>query len=1156
MPVARRLAAGVLLFALALLFETCKLDDLISPPRTGTLSVEPTLLLDSAPVGSVALRVTRFSVASAAVEAFPWVARTAHDGTWVALGTTRGTTPETLSVMLKPSGLPRGVYQDTIIIAPDGPAGSAVLVPVEFRITGCQIAAIAPFTQVSDSLGASDCAAPHRSGRFARLYSFDASAGDSISVRLSSTDFDGYLVLDSSTTSGAPPLAESDACRAGQADPCLSYVSLPRSGTYVVEATTASPGEAGSFTLSVTRPRPPLTPDSLVQLAGDSTTVVPAGGTIDQPALVLRAVVSDLDVDDSLRLEVEVQPVGVAFAGTPTAASSQAARNARAMVRAADLPNDAYHWQVRTIDETGRTSSWVSFGANPESSPDFRVAVPQPPDAPTSLVQLRSDGQTVIAVGGATDERTALFRALVSDPDLGDQLRFEVEVQPLGTPFTNSPTGSSAPVASGGPATATISGFSDNVSYHWQARAVDQGGRAGAWLAFGANPETAEDFRVALAPTRLAVTEQPTTTSAGAAIAPAMRVAAQDALGNTVTSFTGTVSVALGTNLAGGTLSGTRAVAAVAGVATFADLSIDRTGVGYTLLVSTATLSTMTNAFSITPGAPARLAYLVQPSNATAGAALTPVVQVTALDAPGNAATSFTGSVTLALGANPGGGALSGTTTVSAVGGIAIFPVISINRSGTGYTLTASAANLAVATSEPFAISPGTAAKLSLTTQPSASAQSGSAFGQQPAVQVQDANGNAVSQLGVLVAATIASGPGGATVSSGSATTDSNGLATFSGLGITGPVGSYALSFTAPGLSAATSATIGLAAGAPAKLAIATQPSGTAQNGTPLTQQPVIQIQDAVGNGVSQNGIQVTAAIASGGGTLGGTTTVATNASGSAAFTDLSITGTVGTRTLSFTASGLAGATSTAVTVGPGVASQIALNAGDNQTATVGTAVPVPPSVVVRDASGNAVSGVPVTFTVMAGGGTVAPASAVTTDANGVAAITSWTLGSGTGTNTLQASVTGLAGSPVTFTATATVGAAASITRSAGDNLTGQVGTVLEAAHEVLITDASGNPVPNVSVAWSAATGGGSVSPALGPTDSSGHARTTRTLGVVPGTQTTTATATLGGVPTSVTFTITATVGTATQMVASGGDSQVDTAGATLSSPLSVLVTD
>jgi hypothetical protein len=78
------------------------------------------------------------------------------------------------------------------------------------------------------------------------------------------------------------------------------------------------------------------------------------------------------------------------------------------------------------------------------------------------------------------------------------------------------------------------------------------------------------------------------------------------------------------------------------------------------------------------------------------------------------------------------------------------------------------------------------------------------------------------------------------------------------------------------------------------------------------------------------------------------------------------------------------------------------------------------PSVLVRDINNNPVAGVSVTFAVASGGGTVVPTTALTTDVNGIAQVTSWTLGTTAGANTLTATATGLSGSPVTFTATGT----------------------------------------------------------------------------------------------------------------------------------------
>jgi len=72
--------------------------------------------------------------------------------------------------------------------------------------------------------------------------------------------------------------------------------------------------------------------------------------------------------------------------------------------------------------------------------------------------------------------------------------------------------------------------------------------------------------------------------------------------------------------------------------------------------------------FNITAGSAGTLVFTVQPTSTVAGASITPAVEVTARDANGNTATGFTGSVTLAIGTNAGGGTLAGTATHAAVG--------------------------------------------------------------------------------------------------------------------------------------------------------------------------------------------------------------------------------------------------------------------------------------------------------------------------------------------------------------------------------------------------------------------------------------------------------------------------------------------------------
>src|SRR5204862_6348845 len=171
---------------------------------------------------------------------------------------------------------------------------------------------------------------------------------------------------------------------------------------------------------------------------------------------------------------------------------------------------------------------------------------------------------------------------------------------------------------------------------------------------------------------------------------PAMQVSALDDAGNVVTGFTGSITVGLGANPGGGTLAGTTSVNAVSGVATFSTLSINNPGTGYTLVASASGLTGATStSFNITPPPATHVAFTTQPQTTQAGQTM-PAVRVSALDEAGNVVTGFTGLITVALAADPGGGTLAGTTSVNAVSGVATFSTLSINNAGNGYTLTAS----------------------------------------------------------------------------------------------------------------------------------------------------------------------------------------------------------------------------------------------------------------------------------------------------------------------------------------------------------------------------------------------------------------------------------------------------------------------------------
>jgi hypothetical protein len=324
----------------------------------------------------------------------------------------------------------------------------------------------------------------------------------------------------------------------------------------------------------------------------------------------------------------------------------------------------------------------------------------------------------------------------------------------------------------------------------------------------------------------------------------------------------------------------------------------------------------------------------------------------------------------------------------------------------------------------------GPAAKLAIITQPgTTTATSGIALVPQPEIEVQDALGNPILLAGRTVSATITSSPedpfgdGSATLNGANDQTNASGRTTYTGLRITGPAGPYVLTFSSGALTPVSSATITLGAGSASRIVILTQPSSTAASGAVFAQQPVVQVQDGAGNPIPTPGLVIAASIQDGQPALGPSAIVnaTTDATGTATFAGLRITGVVGSRTLSFSRPGLTGVESNQINITAGPPASIAIQAGNGQTAGVGQAVDTDPAVIATDLSGNPVQGVDVVFAVASGGGTLSPASpaTVTTGANGVAAVTSWTLGASVGPNTLTATSSGLQGSPLTFTATA-----------------------------------------------------------------------------------------------------------------------------------------
>jgi len=413
---------------------------------------------------------------------------------------------------------------------------------------------------------------------------------------------------------------------------------------------------------------------------------------------------------------------------------------------------------------------------------------------------------------------------------------------------------------------------------------------------------------------QIAFTTEPSTAASEVAINPAIQVTFEDANGKPISSERGVVTLSFGTNPSGATLSGTTSVAAVNGVATFSNVSIGKSGSGYALVAGATGFNGVRSvAFDIVGGTPAKVAFTQQPSDAVVGE-IKPV-QVTVQDADGNTADGFNGTVTIAIGANPGGGTLVGTASVTAVNGIATFSNWQIDKIGTGYTLTATATGLSTgATSASFAIAKPLG-RLVFMVQPSG-AEANIAFNPAIVVAIQDTLGNALSNATNTVTLAIGTNPTGGTMAGTMSVPAVNGIATFGDVKLDKKGSGYTLTAATTLFIPATSAPFNIS-GPAARLAFTAQPSN-ANSGVTVT--PPVQVMALDAQGETATGFTgaVTLAIGTnpGSGTLAGTTTQ--NAVGGfATFADLSIQqGGMG-YTLVASSAGVSAVTSTAFNIGP-----------------------------------------------------------------------------------------------------------------------------------------------------------------------------------------------------------------------------------------------
>jgi hypothetical protein len=230
----------------------------------------------------------------------------------------------------------------------------------------------------------------------------------------------------------------------------------------------------------------------------DGTTVIPIGAMTNQKGVVLKGVATDPN-GNSWRLEVEVKLTAQALNGTGTVLGDFAQSGQSASTTVNNLGDGNYHWRARAVDSSGATSSWVSFDGS-DGTTDFSVLVNVNPNAPTLLDQIRTATGLPIPIGGGSYEGNVTFQGTVSDPNVPDTVKLQVEVKPVGTSFDGTGLNESALVANGTVASVPVTGLTASTSYHWRARCMDNNGSAGPWVSFGGNLESQNDFTVTAPP--------------------------------------------------------------------------------------------------------------------------------------------------------------------------------------------------------------------------------------------------------------------------------------------------------------------------------------------------------------------------------------------------------------------------------------------------------------------------------------------------------------------------------------------------------------------------------------------------------------------------------------------------------------------------------
>ena len=434
--------------------------------------------------------------------------------------------------------------------------------------------------------------------------------------------------------------------------------------------------------------------------------------------------------------------------------------------------------------------------------------------------------------------------------------------------------------------------------------------------------------------------------------------------------------------------------------------------------------------------------------------------------------TPYTWSLT--TGTLPGGLSLN-----SATGVISGIPTTAISNTALTFQITdASTPALTASGAVTLTVIAQLPTSVTLNGGDSQSAPVTTAFGNPLSVVVKDAND--VPVPGITVQFAVPPSGASATFAGGvtTAITNGSGIATSSVLSANSTLGSYTATGSVSGIATAVSFGLTNTAGTAANvLATSGTPQNTSTN-TAFSANLVVTVTDAGNNPV--NGALVTFAVPAAGarGTFaGGVNTATTGPTGVATSAQFSANGTIGSYVVTASTPSTAGQAVFNLTNTSGPVSSVTATAGTPQSAAIGTNFVLRLSATVRDAGNNPVPGVTVTFAAPVSGASgtfVGGINTAVTNASGVAASAIFTANSTVGgPYNVAATVAGV-NNPANFALTNAPGVPASVTVASGTPQNAAPGFSFGAPLVALVRDAVGNPIPGLTVTFTAPNSGAS----------------------------------------------------------------------------------